>query len=515
MLIALTAVVIIVFSLITPIQASIGWRRTYQGGSMDVLTPLSVVQTTDGGYATAVFGYIRQENEQGLQSSYELQILKTDSNGAVQWKKSYPTVEDPNHLSQIINTYSDQYVIVQTADQGYVIAGSGGQFWLFKVNAQGTVVWSNVYQLADESYINSYLYSMIQTSDGGFALAGSTYTDMGGKDFWLVKTNSLGLAQWNHTYNSGSYTDVSGATYPCEDEALCVIQTSDGGYALVGSNSLYRASTSSVVYASWMIKTDAQGNQVWNHGYDLLNEYGYKRIIIQTSDNGYAVAGTQNGDFCLFKISGTGQTQWSEIYGDQQTDTPCALVQLEDNGYAIAGTWTPPNMTATRPTMGLLRTDSAGQELWLKTFSAKETESAFSYDQANDMIRTSDGSYAIVGSTTFGTETHQDVFFIKTETLEQIPQITPLPTPLTDDGNSTQSPDQTSQPSSNPTQPSPTQNSHSTINPDDGSSHNILQIDNPQNILIVVGVALVIALVSISVVVLIRRRKSPKIPPPP
>ena len=82
---------------------------------------------------------------------------------------------------------------------------------------------------------------MIQTNDGGFALAGSTETSEGGKDFWLVKTDSKGNAQWNQTYNSGTYKDSLGNEYPREDEAKSIIQTRDGGYALAGSASLYQS----------------------------------------------------------------------------------------------------------------------------------------------------------------------------------------------------------------------------------------------------------------------------------
>ncbi len=434
---------LLIFSLASPLTMALsGWTRTYQGVDMDVLTPRSIVQSTDGGYAIAIHGYIRRNSPSGglVPFSYELQILKIDSSGGTQWKRSYPTVEDPNHVSPTIYTDSEHYAIVETADHGYVVAG--GNFWLFKVDSQGVVLWSKTYQLNDESYGGSWLYSMIQTRDGGFALAGSVETVDGGMDFWLVKTNSAGVAQWNGTYNSGTYTDSSGYVNPREDIAKSVIQTSDGGYALVGSASLYRQSTSSVVYSSWVVKTDTQGKQLWNKGYDLINEQGYPYLIVQTSDSGYVIAGTQNGDFCLFKISSANQLQWSKIYGDPQADIPCSLVQL-DNGYAIAGTWTPTNTTHTRSTMGLLRTDSSGQVLWTKTYSAKENATTYSEDQANAMIRTSDGSYAIVGSTRFE-YARQDVFLVKTETLEQPPQTTPLPTPSDSDSTNPQTPGQTS-----------------------------------------------------------------------
>lgn len=506
----ITSVTLVILLSFPTIIAVSGWTRTYQGEDMDFLTPFSVVQTVDGGYVTAIFGNLRRVDDIGYEghftTSYELQILKTESNGGVQWKLSYPTVEDPNHVTPTINTYAEKYVIVQTSDQGYVVAGG---FWLFKVNAQGAVLWSRTYMLNDESSSYGNLYSMIQTSDGGFALAGSVDTYEGGKDFWLIKTNSAGVAQWNQTFNSGTYTDSVGNVNYRDDEAKCVIQTSDGGYALAGSASLFSASTSSVTYSAWIVKTDAQGKQVWNRGYDLLNLQGYEYIIIQTSDNGYAIAGTQNDDFCLFKITSTNQFEWSKIYGDTQTDTPCALVQLEDNGYALAGTWTPTNTTAIRNTMGLLRTDSSGQILWTKTYIAKEDQalSIYGYDRANAMVRTSDGSYVIVGSTLFGSETHQDVFFVKTETLEQYPPpATPIPTPQTSETSATENPAQTSQPSSSPTQSGQTQQPTSSSS-NEASNPDILQGFNQEGTLIIIGIVLIVVIAVVVLILLRLKRK--------
>ena len=130
-----------------------------------------------------------------------------------------------------------------------------------------------------------------------------------------------------------------------------------------------------------MVKTDAQGKHLWNKGYDSPND-PREFSIIQTSDGGYAIAGTQNEDFYLMKIDSTSQLQWSKTYGDKGTDTPCGLVQLNDGGYAMAGTWTKINTTATVSTMGLLRLDSSGQTSWIKTYTAKENATTISYDLA-------------------------------------------------------------------------------------------------------------------------------------
>ncbi len=131
------------------------------------------------------------------------------------------------------------------------------------------------------------------------------------------------------------------------------------------------------------------------------------------------------------------------------------------------------------------------------------------------MIRTPDGAYALVGSTLFGSEYHQDVFFVKTETLEQPPQPTSLPTPLASEDNPSYSPDQTSQASSSPTQSSPTQNPFVSNTSNDGSSENIIQIDTPQDIINIVIIIVVISVVIALVIIITKRRQMPKVPPPP
>jgi hypothetical protein len=89
------------------------------------------------------------------------------------------------------------------------------------------------------------VWSVIQTSDGGYALAGGTESfGSGGYEFWLVKTDSLGNVEWNETYGAGS--------------ALSIVQTSDGGYALAGTNRIIIDDDLAGYYA-WLIKTDPEG----------------------------------------------------------------------------------------------------------------------------------------------------------------------------------------------------------------------------------------------------------------
>lgn len=129
--------------------------------------------------------------------------------------------------------------IVQIGDRGYSIAGTTysfgagcADFWLVKVDSSGNMQWNQTYGGAGKDFA----YSMVQTTDGGYALAGPP----------LVKTDSEGNMQWNQTY--GEYW--SGAT--------SVIQTSDNGYALAGTGIIVILDAPSDSDA-WLIKTDSEG----------------------------------------------------------------------------------------------------------------------------------------------------------------------------------------------------------------------------------------------------------------
>jgi hypothetical protein len=118
--------------------------------------------------------------------------------------------------------------------------------------------------------------SIIQTSDGGYAIAGRTYSyGAGSSDFWLVKTDCYGNEQWNKTFGCDK-----------EDEASSIIQTSDGGYVIAGQTKSFGADSSD----GWLVKTDCYGNEQWNTTFGGYDHDGV-RSVIQTSDGGYVIAG--------------------------------------------------------------------------------------------------------------------------------------------------------------------------------------------------------------------------------
>jgi hypothetical protein len=116
---------------------------------------------------------------------------------------------------------------MQTNDGGYAIAGytssfgaGNNDFWLVKTDGSGNMQWNKTYGGTD--YDDPH--ALVQTGDGGFALAGSTNSFAAGIfDFWLVRTDASGNMLWNKTY-PGTNDGV----------AYALVKIGDGGFALAG-----------------------------------------------------------------------------------------------------------------------------------------------------------------------------------------------------------------------------------------------------------------------------------------
>ena len=123
--------------------------------------------------------------------------------------------------------------------------------------AAPAVEWSRTYGGAFSDPFEGLPYLIVETADGGYAIAGCT--DM--RNFWLIRTDGSGDIQWNRSYGG-----VGG------ESLWSFVQTNDGGYVLAGSGLL--------------VKTDSNGNMQWNRTYPQSDV----RSAIQTNDGGYALA---------------------------------------------------------------------------------------------------------------------------------------------------------------------------------------------------------------------------------
>ncbi len=255
------------------------WDKTLGGSGLD--KAYSVQQTNDGGYITVGITF---PDKGGFDDVW---LVKTDASGDMIWDKTFG---GPG--------YDEAESVQQTNDGGYIIAGQidyfeGGDAWLIKTDASGNELWNKTF---DELGIDE-ARSVQQTNDGGYVIAGYTSSSGAGKtDAWLIKTDASGNKLWDKTFGgsgidqaysvqqtsdggyiiaglTGSYgagktdawlikTDASGnklwdKTFGGSgiDQAYSVQQTSDGGYIIAGSTQ----SSGADVLDAWLIKTDANG----------------------------------------------------------------------------------------------------------------------------------------------------------------------------------------------------------------------------------------------------------------
>ena len=275
--------------------------------------------------------------------------------------------------------------VQQTADGGFVVAGltysygaGSDDIYLIKTNASGDTLWTRTYggTGSDEGY------SVQQTADGGYIVAGMTTSfGAGGGDVYLVKTNASGDTLWTKTYGGTG----DGAGYS-------VSQTTDGGYIVAG---LTTVSGDSEIY---LIKTDRAGDTQWTRTYGGPH-YDIGFSMQQTTDGGYIITGCtfsfgigtpDCGNVYLVKTNAQGDTLWTRTFGGTDHDLGNSVRQTSDGGYVVVGYTR--SFGAGGSDVYLIKTDNAGETLWTRTYGGR------TYDWGNSVQQTSDGGYIITGS---------------------------------------------------------------------------------------------------------------------
>jgi len=342
----------------------------------------SLIQTSDGGYAIAGSTYSFGAGET------DVYVVKLDASGNLQWTKTIGGKD-----------FEDGYSLIQTADGGYAIAGhtksfgaGGADVYVVKLDANGNLQWTKT--IGGKDWDEGH--SIIQTSDGGYAIAGYTSSFGAGKlDVYVIKLDTNGNLQWTKTIGG-----------PASEIGNSLIQTSDGGYAIAGSTISFGAGQLDV----YVIKLDANGNLQWNKTIGGTgDDRGYS--LIQTSDSGYAIAGITESfgagkkDVYVVKLDANANLQWTKTIGGPASEEGNSLIQTSDGGYAIAGITE--SFGAGKKDVYVVKLDANGNLQWTKTIGGE------TFDSGSSIIQTSDGGYAIAGITySFGAG-EADVYVVK------------------------------------------------------------------------------------------------------
>ena len=290
------------------------WQNTYGGSNDD--EGYDVKQTSDGGFIIA--GHTKSFGAGGM----DVFLIKTDSLGNQEWTRTFGGPQD-----------DEGYSVVQTSDGGYLVAGATSSFgaggrdiYLVRTNSMGNTIWTKT--LGGLS--SDGAWSIVQTSDGGYALAGWTFSHGPGPigNAWLVKIDTAGNQQW-HSWFGGTGVD----------RAHEVKQTSDGGYILTG----YTSSSGAGLDDMLLVRTDSLGNLIWSKTFGGSGR-DYGQSVIQTDvDGGFLVAGytlsfgAGNEDMWLVRVDVNGNLVWQKTLGGSSADVAYSIQQTLDGGFIVAG----------------------------------------------------------------------------------------------------------------------------------------------------------------------------------
>ncbi|MDD3123892.1 MAG: hypothetical protein PHC62_10365 [Candidatus Izemoplasmatales bacterium] len=250
-------------------------------------------------------------------------LVKTDNNGDMQWYKTYGSAY-ADEGRQIINCSDGNYVIVGTLD-GY--PSEGFKVLLLKIDPLGNSIWQKTF--TNGSSGNQYGYSVAETADGDFVIAGTTTAQtLGGKDAFIIKTNSSGDLIWAENYGT-----------TMEDEAFSITISPDNKYVFAGYNGIGSQDI-------WLVKLDTNNSVIWNKTYGSTTlDDGAFSICKDPDNSGYIVGGycqLQTGasqNFFIGKANSDGDFIWTKNYdyGLGRSEYGYTAIPTTDSGYIIVG----------------------------------------------------------------------------------------------------------------------------------------------------------------------------------
>jgi uncharacterized delta-60 repeat protein len=380
--------------LIFTTKIKIIWQKFLGGRSSE--QAYSIQQTTDGGYIFA--GYTTSDDDYitGYNGYYDYLIMKLTSTGELEWYKVYGG-----------SAMEIAYSIQQTIDGGYIVAGKSASdngdvlenngetdIWILKLTSAGDIDWQK--SLGQNSIDEAY--SIQQTYDTGYIIAGSTSSSSTMSDYWIVKLTSAGNIDWQKSIGGSN-----------GDKAYYVRQTSDEGYIIAGESNSNDGDVSGYHGDTdcWIVKLTSTGEIDWQKslgGSDWDEAYS----IHQTTDEGYIFAGASDSndgdvsgnhgtrDCWIVKLTSTGEIDWQKSLGGSYRDEAYSIQQTTDGGYIFAGYTRSDDGDVTERNgeydYWIVKLTSAGEIDWQRPLGGSDD------DIARFIIQTSDGNYIIAGA---------------------------------------------------------------------------------------------------------------------
>ena len=379
--------------------------KNYGGSKNDVAN--AVVKTLDGG--AVVLGYTQSINgniTDKTTENFDFWVLKLDAESNIQWSKTFGGTND-DRGNDIIQTNDGGYAVLgySTSSDQDVSENAGSQdFWMIKLNANGSISWSKTFgytgadfgttllQTADNSYLITGVLDV--TASGG---QGNSQRHAGG-DIWAIKLSENGELQWSK-YFGGSFTDAPFGVVETEDHNFIIAGSSDSGDVDISNNN--------GSYDFWVLKIASNGSLLWERSFGG-SEIDEGRAITTTNDGNFIIVGdtrsadkdvsNNNGaaDVWIIKMNTDGNLIWEKTIGGTSFDVARSVSKTQDGGFIISGSSRSLDNSFTNQGQNdalLLKIDAEGNGVWKQTIGGAEID--FFYDS----VQLNDASIIAVGET--------------------------------------------------------------------------------------------------------------------
>ncbi len=415
---------LLLFNLSSLFAQQIEWQNTIGGSGDDWLHSIS--QTSDGGYILGGWSYsnISGDKTENSQGGEDYWVIKLNASGNIQWQNTIGG-SNVDRVYSISQTFDGGYIIGGASASNISsdkTENSQGfdDYWVIKLDTNGNIQWQNTIGGSG----SDALRDIYQTSDGGYILGGYSTSNISGDktensqgfdDYWVIKLDTAGNIQWQNTIGGNGI-----------DRLFTVLQTSDGGYALGGFSTSNisgdKTENSQGNEDYWVVKLDTSGSILWQNtiggnGSDVL------QTLSQTFDGGYIIGGFSNSnisgdkienskgynDYWIVKLDASGNILWQNTIGGSDDDYLYSISQNPDGSYILGGT-SKSNISGDKiensqgaSDYWIVKLDTLGSIQWQNTIGGSGDDWLLSGTQ------TSDGGYV------FGGRSNSDISGDKTE----------------------------------------------------------------------------------------------------
>lgn len=408
-------------------QPEIEWQKSLGGSLSDAAN--YVTQTSDGGYIVAG---VSRSTDGDVASGFgwmDYWIVKLAADGTIEWENTYGGTEH-DIASEIKETSDGGYIVAGRADSedGQITNHIGStDFWILKLDDEGAIEWENTYG----GWASDYAYSVCETTDGGYIVGGASNSVAGGVvtgnhgkyDFWVVKLSEEGDLEWQKSLGGSK-----------DDFLYSIEQTDDGGYIMAGKSQSNNGDVTgnhgggNFVHDYWVVKLSSDAEIEWQKSLGGTDhEVAYS--VRQGNDGNYIVAGLARStdgdvsvniggwDYWIVKLSSVGEIIWEKSYGGLHDDLAHSINITADGGYIAVGSsrsdWVDVSENYGGQDYWVIKLTESGDLDWEKSLGGTSDEIAFSVEQTNDEGFIIAGQSASVNGLVTGNHGSNDYWVVK------------------------------------------------------------------------------------------------------